>query len=409
MARKGRQDRGLMQRTDKQGKSAWYVRLYHDGKERRFGSFPTKTKAREFYEKAKTEQKEERFFPELHQVRGQVMAHEVITGYWEQNRMKRSARDQEFFATWWKVRLKGMRVSAITRPLLSTIRQELLEGERSPQRVNRYLAWLRACLNHAIMDGHLKTNPVKKMMFKEPPGRMRLVTPEEESKLLEEVGPTYAPWVRLAILTGMRQGEQFSLQWKDVDLEKGFLTLPQTKAGGVQYVYLNEEAKAILREFDSWQRSKWVFPCPKPVSRDEQNQKADTHVDPRKFYSRTYLPAMKRVMEKTGMEWTSWHDLRHCYASRLAMSGVSLGVIAALLRHSGTAMVKRYAHLSPSHLSVAVEQVAGFGKSLNLEPRQTDKAKEVQTGRETLQEPAFDAGTVTTTGNGEGTERVETV
>ena len=42
----------------------WYVRLYHHGKERRFGSFPTKTAARDFYEKAKLEQKEGRFFPE---------------------------------------------------------------------------------------------------------------------------------------------------------------------------------------------------------------------------------------------------------------------------------------------------------------------------------------------------------
>jgi hypothetical protein len=36
--------------------------------------------------------------------------------------------------------------------------------------------------------------------------------------------------------------------------------------------------------------------------------------------------------------------------------------IAALLRHSTTALVKRYAHLSPSHLKAAVEGVAGFGK-----------------------------------------------
>jgi len=400
MARKDRKDRGLIQRTDKQGKLSWYVRLYHEGQERRFGAFPTKTKAREFYEKAKTEQKEARFFPELHQVRGQVMAHEVITAYWEQNRLKRSARDQEFFATWWKTRLRGMRASAITRPLLSAIRQELLEGERSPQRVNRYLAWMRACLNHAIMDGHVKTNPVKKLMFKEPPGRMRILTPEEEGKLLEAIGPTYAPWVRLAILTGMRQREQFTLQWKDVDLERGLLILPETKAGGVQYVYLNEEAKAILRSLTSWERSKWVFPSQNPAS----------HVDPRHFYSRIYLPAMKQVREQTGMEWTSWHDLRHCYASRLAMSGASLGVIAALLRHSGTALVKRYAHLSPSHLSVVVEQVAEFGKSLNLEPQQTDKEGTEKTApNEGLQRPAFDPATVTTTGNGEGTERAGNV
>ncbi len=44
------------------------------------------------------------------------------------------------------------------------------------------------------------------------------------------------------------------------------------------------------------------------------------------------------------------------------MNGAGNSTIAALLRHSGTSLVKRYAHLSPSHLQDAVEKVAGFGK-----------------------------------------------
>ncbi len=45
------------------------------------------------------------------------------------------------------------------------------------------------------------------------------------------------------------------------------------------------------------------------------------------------------------------------------MNGATESTIAALLRHSGTALVKRYAHLSPSHLKEAVEKVARFGKN----------------------------------------------
>jgi len=45
------------------------------------------------------------------------------------------------------------------------------------------------------------------------------------------------------------------------------------------------------------------------------------------------------------------------------MNGQNEGTIAALLRHSTTALVKRYAHLSPSYLKAAVEGVAGFGKA----------------------------------------------
>ena len=39
MARAGRKDRGLLSKKDSTGKTMWYVRLYHEGKERRFGSF----------------------------------------------------------------------------------------------------------------------------------------------------------------------------------------------------------------------------------------------------------------------------------------------------------------------------------------------------------------------------------
>ena len=84
-----------------------------------------------------------------------------------------------------------------------------------------------------------------------------------------------------------------------------------------------------------------------------------TALDVRNFYNRVWLPALAEA----GIEWTTWHDLRHTFASRLAMNGQNEGTIAALLRHSTTALVKRYAHLSPSHLKAAVEGVAGFGKA----------------------------------------------
>lgn len=61
------------------------------------------------------------------------------------------------------------------------------------------------------------------------------------------MAPGYGPYVRFAILTGLRQAEQFRLEWAHVDLERGFLILPMTKAGEVQYVLLNEEAKEILQ------------------------------------------------------------------------------------------------------------------------------------------------------------------
>jgi integrase len=124
--------------------------------------------------------------------------------------------------------------------------------------------------------------------------------------------------------------------------------LPATKAGDIQYVPVTQEAKDILRGFDSWQRSVWVFP----------SLNSSTHVDARNFYRRIFLPAVRRI----GLENVTWHALRHTFASRLAMAGHGDGTIAALLQHSGTALVKRYAHLSDAHLRQAMEGVSQFGR-----------------------------------------------
>ena len=152
----------------------------------------------------------------------------------------------------------------------------------------------------------------------------------------------------MAILTGLRKTELFSLRWANVDFEQGFLTLPKTKAGKVQYVPLNEEAKALLRGFSSWEWSARVFPSKNPA----------THLNSYNFYGRVFLPAVK----KAKLEEVTWNTLRHTFASRLAMNGQSDSTIAALLRHSGTNLVQRYAHLSPTHLRAAVESVASYGK-----------------------------------------------
>ena len=135
------------------------------------------------------------------------------------------------------------------------------------QRVNCYMEWLRHVRNGAVREGKLGSNPVLKLtMYKESKGKMRFLLMEEENILLEKLGPIHGPWARRAILTGLRQSEQFRLQWKNVDLERDILTLPMTKSGWIQYAHLNEEANVILRGVDSWQLPKWVFPSENPTS-----------------------------------------------------------------------------------------------------------------------------------------------
>lgn len=87
------------------------------------------------------------------------------------------------------------------------------------------------------------------------------------------------------------------------------------------------------------------------------------------------------------------------------MSGALEGMIAGLLQHSSTALVRRYAHLSPSHLQEAVEKVARFGRNeppgelVKQEPKTMEKgAGELEAHScETEPEPSVSVPTVTGT------------
>ena len=74
---------------------------------------------------------------------------------------------------------------------------------------------------------------------------------------------------------------------------------------------MSEEAKTILKSFDSFLRSAWVFPGLKDVTQP---------MDSRAFLRRSFEPGLR----KAGIAGDCWHSLRHTAASRRVMAGVDL-------------------------------------------------------------------------------------
>ncbi len=380
MARAGRKDRGLLAKQDSTGKTVWYVRLYHEGRERRFGSFSTKTSAREFYEKAKQDQQTGRFFPERYQYGRTELASAVIASYLTtlptSGKKPTTIADERYYGKWWTDRLTGKTMHAVTPAILEQAMTDLSARHYAPQTIVHYMKFLRHVFRWAIGRNLIEKSPFASLKLPTVrAGKTRFLSIEEEVRLSQAIGQPYDTWIRLAILTGLRKSEQFGLRWSDIDLDRGLITLPHTKSGAVQYVHLMEEAKQILRSLIAGNTSVWVFPSKNP----------DMHLDPDNFYGRVYMTAL----ENARLEGVTWHTLRHTFASRLAMNGQAPSTIAALLRHSGTDLVARYAHLSPTHLKVALEGVSGFGKL---------KKGTTQVGPESSREPQNSNSTVTGTG-----------
>lgn len=226
--------------------------------------------------------------------------------------------------------------------------------EVAPATVNRELSFLRRIFNVAIANGLVEKNPVKQINFyREPSGRVRWLTDEEEARLRQEIGEKRWPLVAFAVHTGLRQAEQFGLRWKDVDLQNAVLTIPRSKHGGVRHVPLGETALAILREAPSRLHSTYVFP----------SATGETPLNATNFRQRVFEPAIRRA----GIADFRWHDLRHTFASRLVMRGADLRTVQELLGHKTLTMTLRYAHLAPAHLQSAVRLLDSPGELRNEE------------------------------------------
>jgi len=145
--------------------------------------------------------------------------------------------------------------------------------------------------------------------------------------------------VRFALFTGMRRGELFKLEWKDVDMERGFVHLRSPKGGKSEILPLNKYALKVLKNNPRRGNSPYVFPG--------RNGKMRTSI----------RKAWVTIKKMAGLpENFRFHGLRHAYGSLLVSSGkVDLYTVQRLLTHKSFAMTQRYAHLSENVLRRATE------------------------------------------------------
>jgi integrase len=197
------------------------------------------------------------------------------------------------------------------------------------------------------MDG---VNPITKIRDE----RTRFLSDDERAKLLDACkasdNDSLFTVVVFALSTGARKNEILGLTLADVDLQRGSAVFRNTKNGDTRAVplarHLREllteqvaKANALYDDLPTMQPVRWLFP------------RADGALP---IDIRT---AWENARDKAGLVDFRFHDLRHSTASYLAMKGASLVEIAEVLGHRTLQMVRRYAHLSESHVKGLVESL----------------------------------------------------
>lgn len=249
------------------------------------------------------------------------------------------------------VRFRSTPIARLGTQQLQAYQTELAKRKPkplAPASINRLVGVLKSILTAAVdwgllPDGHLaqlrRVKPVKGATRRD-----RYLTDREIARLLiacEEPPKCIPPlaWnpmlraiITTALATGMRKGEIFRLEWKDIDQARGLVHVRKSKNGEPRSLWVGKE---LLDELKAMKVPRdiaggLVFPSPKGGAELTSVQSA-----------------WERARARANLKDVHFHDLRHSAASAWAMAGMSLLQIAQLLGHRTMAMVKRYAHLAP--------------------------------------------------------------
>ena len=204
---------------------------------------------------------------------------------------------------------------------------------------NRVLTILKAALNHAWNEGKVPSDDAWRRVrpFKDADSvRIRYLTEDECTRLVNAADPEFRPMVQVALLTGCRYSELANLRVSDYNPDAGTIQLRITKTGKPRHVILTEDGQRYVEGVTA--------------GRDPEDlmlKKANGKPWARSHQARPLREACKRAKIKPS---ANFHALRHTYASHALMGGVPLQVIAENLGHSDTRMVeKHYGHLAPSY------------------------------------------------------------
>lgn len=324
-------------------------------------SFSSKNLAQKWARKTELEIEEGTYFDKVEAASHTVS--DLVDRYLMEELQKLSESDwpsRKRQLNWWKDEIGRLTLNKVTPSLIVERRNKLKQETtyrhkpRSGSTVNRYLAAFSAALGIAASEWQwITANPFSRVRReKENGGRVRFLSPEERTALLEACKESrnknlYLITV-LALSTGMRQAEILSLTWEQVDQDRGVITLYNTKNGEIRVFPLVSLANTEFQKHGKVRNLKnpYVF-----VGR---------HLT----YAQFPRGAWEAAIQRAKMTDFHFHDCRHSAASELAMNGASLHEIAAVLGHKTLAMVQRYAHLSEQHTMSVVERMnnAVFGK-----------------------------------------------
>lgn len=261
-------------------------------------------------------------------------------------------------------------------------RREAGQGKGvSPTTANRVRSTLRIALGDAVSERIIPDNAAK--LSKARKERRDRVRPLEHDQILQLLEASkdhdLGPLIRVAVTTGLRQGELLALEWRDVNLESGELHVRHTLTRDSTGAWKRSETKtdqsrrtirltpstvaafrrqrAINAENQLKATQYWKRRLLNPGYRErgEEPQYSDPHTMDLVFmtgrgnphHGPTVTHALQELLDGIGLPRQRFHDLRHAAASLLLSEGATLFDVKETLGHAQYGLTANlYGHMT---------------------------------------------------------------
>jgi integrase len=237
------------------------------------------------------------------------------------------------------------RRKATTMAVRQSRRLDAAEAKRRRKStVNRVMTILKACLNHAHSRRRVANRDswsrLKKFRAVDS-ARLRWLSLDETTRLLNACPPDFRALVQAGLLTGCREGELLAVRARDFDATSHSLLIPDSKSGKPRRVPLTPEGSALFESLSAGrQADAFLF----------------TRGDGSAWHRVAVIRAMQTANAAAKIEPpATFYTLRHTYASHLVQAGTPLLYVASALGHRDARMVERhYGHFAASQVAETI-------------------------------------------------------
>jgi integrase len=219
----------------------------------------------------------------------------------------------------------------------------------APGTVNRELDVLKRLLAAAV-PRYLDASPITGLRrFRVVETEPRILTVEEEDRLLGVCGPADLAFILTAIDTLWRLSSVVNLKWPQVKFDQLFIVPLNAKVkheGNPITDRMVPALKALSRDHE------WVFP---QFHKDQDTKTAAKNRAIRRFLHLCQLALIPHSRAANGV---TFHSLRHTGATRALQHGASVRTVMKLGGWQDERSVMRYVHAADSDVRQAAESIS---------------------------------------------------